>query len=349
MSSVQVSNSSPNQSIPFSILDLKAQAVRLPISKAAQILLSELLTWSGERGYCWWSIPKIAADLNWSVSAVWRKATELKQSGLLAVIPRPGRSNYWVPLPGPAKMERLKKELTPLAESRAPSYEKKTENYNKRCLAQKDCTSTPEPQNVNAIKISSSFIKTAIPEPLPALSTPEQPDIPTPKTDINSSSDHRFPVNDAPDYLIEEIEQLTKDNHSRAAFRQIAYHIPESTIFQALSATRLAMAESSIYKPGGYFIGVIRSLCPEFEFKRSGKVSPPGPSVEDRLFQLQSKYPSLKVESLFDRYIEVKRESTGLDEPADSSHLLPSYEKFLASQHAEVYAQKPQYRREVDA
>ena len=130
-----------NPSTPFSILDLKAQAVRLPISKGAQILLSELLTWSGERGYCWWGKPAIAKDLNWSVSEVWRRATELKRAGLLEVVPRPGRSNYWVPLPGRNKMERLQKELTPLADSRGP-LEKKKETEKKRCTVPNHGTCT---------------------------------------------------------------------------------------------------------------------------------------------------------------------------------------------------------------
>lgn len=356
MSNTQVTNSSPHWSIPFSILDLKAQAVRLPVSRGAQILLSELLTWSGEKGYCWWSVPRIAADLGWSPSAVWRRSTELKQAGLLAVIPRPGRTNYWIPLPGSAKMERLKRELTPLAESRAP-FLKENEKSLKRSAVDKDCTSTeeplplPEPQNDNAIQISSSLIKTTIPQPLPVLSTPEQPDIPTSQTDPTTSPKYRPPVNEDPDYLIEEIERLTNDTHSRSAFRQIVSRVPEQTLFQALSATRLAMAESSIYKPGGYFIGVIRALCPEFQFKRTMKASPPGPPVEERLLQLQSKYPLLKIESLFDRYITLKCGGpvpTGHDEPVDSGYWLCSYEKFLATHHAELYDQKPQYRREVE-
>ena len=128
----QCTCTSIDRSITFSILDLKAQAVRLPISKGSQILLSELLTWSGHRGYCWWSVPKIAKDLGWSSSAVWRKSTELKESGLLTVIPRPGRSNYWVPLPGPAKMERVQNELAPLAEPRGP-FLKENEKQIKRC------------------------------------------------------------------------------------------------------------------------------------------------------------------------------------------------------------------------
>ena len=130
-----------DQSISFSILDLKSQAVRLPISKAAQILLSELLSWSGERGYCWWSVPKIAKDLNWSTSVVWRKSKELQHAHLLEVIPRAGRSNYWVPLPGKTKMQRLRYELTPLATPRGP-FLKENEKSLKRCTVEKHCAST---------------------------------------------------------------------------------------------------------------------------------------------------------------------------------------------------------------
>ena len=79
MSIYQTTNSSSSPSIPFSILDLKAQSVRLPVSKGAQILLSELLTWSGERGYCWWSNKAIARDLKWSV--VFRMAQDRRASG----------------------------------------------------------------------------------------------------------------------------------------------------------------------------------------------------------------------------------------------------------------------------
>ena len=128
-----------NPSTPFSILDLKAQAVRLPISKGAQILLSELLTWSGERGYCWWGKPAIAKDLNWSVSEVWRRATELKRAGLLEVVPRPGRSNYWVPLPGRNRMERVQNELAPLADSRGPFLKEKRKEL-KRCVVPNQST-----------------------------------------------------------------------------------------------------------------------------------------------------------------------------------------------------------------
>ena len=153
MSTGQCSNSSSDASTKFSILDLKTQAVRLPVSKAAQILLSELLTWSGERGYCWWSVPKIAKDLNWSASVVWRKGTELKDAGLLAVIPRPGRSNYWIPLPGSGKVQRILNELTPLAESRG--HEKKMKNSSKRSTVYKDCTIPLHPLHLPNHKTST--------------------------------------------------------------------------------------------------------------------------------------------------------------------------------------------------
>ena len=159
----RISNNTPisgNQSIPFSILDLKSQAFRLPVSKAAQILLSELLSWSGERGFCWWGVSTIAQDLNWSNATVWRKAKELKKSGLLEVIPRPGRSNYWVPLPGPLKMQRLQNELTPLAIPRV-LLEKKKEKKEERCTVEKECADTNQApsstrgQNVNVIDFES--------------------------------------------------------------------------------------------------------------------------------------------------------------------------------------------------
>ena len=342
---------SDDPSIPFSIMDLTNQSLRLPgISKGAQILLCELLKWSGEKGYCWWSVPKIAKDLNWSVSVVWRKSKDLQKAGLLEVIPRPGRSNYWVPLPGPAKMQRVINETTPLAESRVPLLK---ENRKLKRTVEKDYHSTnPLPPssdpNVNAVEISSSLQMT-MPLPIQPQFIPDQADTSIYQSKSLPPSTPTSSINEDPDYLVEEMERVTNDTHSKSAFRQIACRVPEQTVFQALSATRIAMSQSSLYKPGGYFIGVIRSLCPEFQFTRSGKFRPSGPSGEERLSQLQSRYPCLRVEALFDRYIEVKRDTTGLDKPADSSYWLLPYENFLAIHHSEIYAQKPQYRREVDA
>jgi hypothetical protein len=276
MSLVQISNSTPRGSIPFSILDLKAQAVRLPVSKASQILLSEFLTWAGERGYCWWSIPKIAADLNWSVSVVWRKSKELKQAGLLEVIPRPGRSNYWVPLPGKTKMERLQKELTPLAKSRG--HEKKTENSSKRSTVQKDCTSTPspspspEPQNVNAIKscphktapLQGTTSDTTLDSPeelIPVVQTPPQslpfqqkpaPPVAVAKTKAPITSEHLC--------LVEEIERVTGDTWSRGHFVNIVRQIDEQTVYAALSVTREKMAMESGVNGGAYFTSTVRGM-----------------------------------------------------------------------------------------
>ncbi len=279
MSFVQVSKSSRDPSIPFSILDLKAQAVRLSVSKGSQILLSELLTWSGEKGYCWWSNPAIARDLGWSTSVVWRRATELKQAGLLEVIPRPGRSNYWIPLPGRNRMERLQRELAPLAESRGPSYEKKRENL-KRCTVPDRGTSTeqpppsPEPKNVNAIKICperpSPIPKTNIntipestQEPRPVIQTPAQsepirqksaPPVVAPKPTIKA------PITPEQVFLVEEIEQVTGDTWSRGHFVNLVRQTDEQTIHGALSVTREKMAMESGVNGGAYFTSTVRGM-----------------------------------------------------------------------------------------
>ena len=297
MSFVQVSNSSPQPSISFSILDLKAQAVRLPVSKGAQILLSELLTWSGEKGYCWWAVPRIAKDLNWSVSVVWRKTTELKQAGLLEVISRPGRSNYWIPLPGRDRVERLQKELAPLAESRGPSYEKKKENL-KRCTVPDLGTSTdqaspsPEP-NVNALKIcpeetsplhrtTSDTLLESVQDSIPAIKTPHQPEpirqksappdsAPKPKTNT--------PITPGQIFLVEEIEKVTGDTWSRGHFLNLVRQSNEQTVYAALSITREKIALESGVNAGAYFTATLKGLS---GLSGLGKKSSSGASIIPR-------------------------------------------------------------------
>jgi hypothetical protein len=279
MSTLQITKSSYDPSIPFSILDLKAQAVRLPISKGAQILLSELLTWSGERGYCWWGKPAIANDLNWSTSEVWRRATELKLAGLLEVIPRPGRSNYWVPLPGRNRIERVQNELAPIAGSRYPSYEKKIENL-KRCTVPNHGTGTHEPppsseSNENAVNICtedrSLVTKTttnipaieSIPEPVPVSQVPSQPEpicqkphssvlVPKPQTRSPLTPDHLA--------LVDEIERVTADTWSRGNFINLVRQTDEQTIWSALSVTKEKIALESGVNAGAYFTATVKGL-----------------------------------------------------------------------------------------
>jgi hypothetical protein len=275
MSIRQCNNSSPQPSISFSILDLKAQAVRLPVSKGSQILLSELLTWSGERGYCWWSVPKIAKDLGWSASSVWRRSAELQDAHLLEVIPRAGRSNYWVPLPGKTKMERLRFELTPLADSRGPFL--KENEKPKRCTVEKSCASTEKapasPSNVNAIKFCSGKMslipKTdtdtpidSIQQPIPVVQTPPQPEpirqnptpvqVPKPKTTAPITPDHLS--------LVDEIERVTGDTWSRGHFVNLVRQTDEQTVYVALSVTREKMTLESGVNGGAYFTSTIRGM-----------------------------------------------------------------------------------------
>jgi len=276
------------QSIPFSILDLKSQAFRLPVSKVAQILLSELLSWSGERGYCWWGVSTIARDLNWSNATVWRKAKELKKSGLLEVIPRPGRSNYWVPLPGPSKMKRLKNELTPLAVPRGP-LEKKKEKKEERCTVEKDCADTNQAlpsskdQNGNVIDFESveeeSFSTNSNPQkiipstttyhqskptmmrksiPVPAPEPPEQSCLIPEKIPNKINENCTFNMD-----LVREIEQLTGDRKSRRCWIKIVKHVPENTIYAGLSSLRIAMSEGIVGNSGSYLVGTIKNYYPD--------------------------------------------------------------------------------------
>ncbi len=251
-------------SIPFSILDLKAQAVRLPVSKGAQILLSELLTWSGERGYCWWSNESIARDLKWSTSSVWRRTSELQQACLLATIPRPGRSNYWVPLPGPAKMTRIRDELTPLAEPRAP-LEKKKENAKAfRTFRTEEYvpTTPPAPTNDNASKIldlESRIIK--LEQTVTTLdTTTAQPHVDPPNQAITTSRTPRANLSPEQRLLLQDIEEGCNDYHSRGCFINIIRKHPEEIIRAALSVTRETLSLVSGTNGGAYFQATLRGM-----------------------------------------------------------------------------------------
>jgi hypothetical protein len=287
MSTTQITKSPRLSSIPFSILDLKAQAVRLPISKGAQILLSELLTWSGERGYCWWGKPAIANDLNWSTSEVWRRATELKLAGLLEVIPRPGRSNYWIPLPGRNRMERFQNERAPIAIPRRP-FLKENEKL-KRCTIPQHgiCTEepppSPNPANVNAVKVCSEEIsplaKTTpdIPvesahEPVPVVQAPFQPEPirqkPFPPKSVQQETTSttpgnpktNFPLTQDHLFLVEEIERVTGDTWSRGHFVNLVRQTDEQTIYSALSVTKEKISLESGVNAGAYFTATVRGL-----------------------------------------------------------------------------------------
>ncbi len=270
-----------DQSTLFSIMDLTNQSLRLPrISKGAQILLCELLKWSGERRYCWWSIPAIAKDLNWSASVVWRKSKELQKAGLLEVIPRPGRSNFWVPLPGRNRMERLQSEVAPLATPRVP-FLKENEKL-KRCTAPNLGTCTeetpphPDPEsNVNAVKICSeemSLLQGTIPdivaesvqEPIvvvqlpphePIRQKPAQPaSVPKPKPKTQP------PLTSEQMLLVHEIERATGDTWSRGHFVNLVRQVDEQTIYAALSITREKGSLESGVNLGAYFTATVKGL-----------------------------------------------------------------------------------------
>jgi hypothetical protein len=355
MSTCQITNSASSSSIPFSILDLKAQAVRLPVSKGAQILLSELLTWSGERGYCWWSNNAIARDLKWSSSCVWRRTSELQRAGLLASIPRPGRSNYWVPLPGSAKMARLENELTPPADSRG-SFLKENEKL-KRCTVPQPSTGTkqppppPEDQNVNAVEVDSEEIPPhqapQVQEPIQQI-TSEPPKLTVPEpiqqapTPVELPQSPRKPLL-TPEhlFLVEEIERVTGDTWSRGHFINLVRQTDEHTLYAALSVTREKLSLESGVRGGAYFTATLKGMLGLSCLNPISMNSEL--SLDDRLRHLERDYPQLLVSDLFSRYVEIKTANAG-GNPVD---YIGSYEKFLHTHHEEIYTTKPVYRREV--
>ena len=114
-----------DQSNPFSRIEMANLA---PVSDGARNLLSQLVKWSGKKGYCFWSIPKIALKLSRSESTIRRRKQELIQAKLLLEIPRPGRSSYLIPFPENGDSEgNLQLETPPLSILRPP-FLKKTKN-----------------------------------------------------------------------------------------------------------------------------------------------------------------------------------------------------------------------------
>ena len=215
------------------------------------------------------------------------------------MVPRPGRSNYWVPLPGRNKMERLQKELAPFAESRGP-LEKKKEREQKRCTVPYHGTCTeapppsPQPENVNAVKVSSpdkSPISKTTPkahivqEPVPVLQTPPQPkpspQEPTPPSVVPEPKKITAPITQDHLVLVEEIERVTGDTWSRGHFINLVRHVDEQTVYSALSVTREKITLESGINAGAYFTATLRGMMGLSCLSPCTKNT--GSSVDDRL------------------------------------------------------------------
>ncbi|MFC1833860.1 helix-turn-helix domain-containing protein [Thermodesulfobacteriota bacterium] len=173
MSSLQCRATSTDQSTPFSRIE---RANLAPVSDGARTLLSQLVKWSGKKGYCYWSLPKIAVKFSRSESTIRRRKQELIRTGLLTELPRPGRTSYLIPFPDEYQGSLGNIDSDPLPPLTPPIGKEKGKR--KRCTVEEHSTSTqqappsPDPVeiNVNAIQISDP-----IQQPTPK---PVQPQVP---------------------------------------------------------------------------------------------------------------------------------------------------------------------------
>ena len=359
-------NTSPPspKSNPFSTITNAHLAAGL--SKSSRLLLAQMVIWAGKKGYHWWSVPKMAAAFGVSDSTIRRSLRELQGVGLLAIIPRPGRSSYLIPYPDqqegavanlPVRSQEKAAPRTDPAENDqaplsklTPPLEKKKEKEKTFYVGQLTPQLLPYPSEAPTLLPNVNALKTSSPESLPT-TFPNCSPLSSPELQPPPTSDEHLQPPHKPDltYLVEDIEQTTKDFHSRGAFLRISREVDEQTIFQALSITRLAMNEQTINRPGAYFINTIKALS-DFHFSsrettpsHMNSSTPPqlDPSLEESLAHLQALHPKILVSDLFHRYCELKDDGT--PSLVTSTHL-KSFRRFLAQHHQTIYDQKTQYR-----
>ena len=325
-----------------------------------RLLLARIVLWSGKKGACWYAVGTMAARLGVSERQIQRWKKELITKGFLAERVRHGGPPYLIPYPcgledyqsesntdggdcrgGDKSVTQKEHEATkektlvgdphpavefaPTEESEHPTnvFESELQDPHPQSLMD-------EPKSIVAAPFSASC-----PVSKPVNSKGKTPQSTTPLVDQQRTRTTRLP-NDVQD-LVEQIERVTNDHHSRGAFIRIARNVDEQTIYQALSSVRCAMDCGTIYRPGAYFIGVIKAIT-GFSFKSGTSVTPTEKkrSVEPwcGLGTLQLMHPHLKVEPLWQRYRDLV---TGAD--------LERFRLFLQIHSDEIWREKPQYRR----
>lgn len=69
------------------------------LSLGARILHSLLVTWSGTKGYAWWSVQRMAGQLGRCERSVQYYLAQLERAGLLLRVACPNHSSYYIPYP----------------------------------------------------------------------------------------------------------------------------------------------------------------------------------------------------------------------------------------------------------
>ena len=368
------STSSAQYDTPTPMDRLHDSAIAAGMSGNARALLTKLVLWSGTKGFCWWSVPKIAREIERSQRQVRRLLRELEGGGYLTSVPDPGRTNYLIPYPSTfhGALTKLvaagpRKRMSGVSNSFQPSSgavevgfsERGKKNLQNKTLAGEpppavEIPSTGEPgQPQNALDIGPSKDQTAHIEPITAplravepaespVAAPQRSAVPPVEQAPHTRTyEPKGPEkNSLPrdvEFIVEQIEQVTGDHHSRGAFIRIARNVDEQAIYLALSSVKCAMDCGTVYRPGGYFIGVVKAAA-GFSFRGSSPGSLPDkkPSVAPwcSLNTLQGMHPHLLVEPLWKRYRDLVAEAN-----------LEKYRLFLQVHSDEIWHQKPCYRR----
>ena len=101
-------NVAATQSIPNSpnvFFSISQALLTDEISGSCQKFLAHLLMWAGTRGFCWWSVPRMAEFFKVSDRTVQKWQNQLTRAGLLKIVPRYWQSNLLFPLPDRASQE----------------------------------------------------------------------------------------------------------------------------------------------------------------------------------------------------------------------------------------------------
>lgn len=285
----------PDNSPSIGILPAVSRAhLQQGISYPARNLLAQIVLWSGKKGYCWWSIPRIAKEFCCSQSTARRWKSELIKAGLVEELTRKGRSSYLVPYPDEFKgllpAGVLRSDRGPLP----PVTGVKEKRNQEKNVVRSPGEPTPAPQepkpNVNNVfAVGESEDKPEL-EPLETVRVPEKQESERPETvqeptrGIKAEPSKPAPQQVAPRpakprkppfdmTLVREIESVTRDYRSRGAWIRIVREVDETTIRTALSATHCVELEESGVRLGAYFIGCIYNLS-DFRFRRARQSTP---------------------------------------------------------------------------
>ena len=286
MSTVKNTISGSPESSPIDFINQSLEAAAL--KPGPRLLLARIVSWSGKKGRCWYSVETMASRLSVSVRTIQRWKKDLLQSGFLAEILSPYRTPYLIPYPDGLSIPAAKTDTSGVT-ALSPSLLKK-ERIEERCTVPNHGTLTeaspPYPEwNDNAVKICSEDLSLVtettsftppiepIPELVSVLQAPSQPESiqhkPVPSTVLLKP---KLPLTQDHLFLVEEIERVTGDTWSRGHFINLVRQTDEQTIYSALSVTKEKISLESGVNAGAYLTATVKGLT---YLKNLGPSTPP--------------------------------------------------------------------------